>query len=106
MQETESCSKNVILYPAPDSDGGGQWEFAIPFGEEGRGITDDGELDQQCHDCGVSTGGYHHPGCDVEESPLTGEQLLMEVVSMPDSARPYHARAQAGPHHNVNLIVD
>src|SRR5262249_14094682 len=29
-----------------------------------------------CHDCGVAHGGYHHPGCDVEECPRCGRQLI------------------------------
>lgn len=30
----------------------------------------------QCPDCGVDTGGIHHPGCDWEKCPKCGEQLI------------------------------
>ncbi|MDD4987140.1 MAG: hypothetical protein PHQ43_15490 [Dehalococcoidales bacterium] len=29
-----------------------------------------------CHDCGVSEGGYHLPGCDMERCPFCGGQLI------------------------------
>lgn len=29
-----------------------------------------------CHDCGARPGHFHHPGCDVEECPVCGEQLI------------------------------
>lgn len=31
---------------------------------------------RQCHDCGVSIGEYHHPGCDGEACPLCDGQYL------------------------------
>ncbi|HTA46385.1 MAG TPA: hypothetical protein VK789_28275 [Bryobacteraceae bacterium] len=31
---------------------------------------------RRCHDCGVSVGQFHHPGCDVEECPRCCRQLL------------------------------
>lgn len=104
MNEATSCTKNVILYSAPELDDGGDWRFAIPYGHEGRGISGDDPRDEatRCHDCGVTIEGFHHPGCDVEESPFTGEQLLGEMLE-PDSNDLYHARAQADPHHHVEL---
>jgi hypothetical protein len=30
----------------------------------------------RCHDCGVRPLGFHHPGCDVEECPRCGGQLI------------------------------
>lgn len=96
MEAAESCTKNVILYPPTDGNSSKTWRFAVPFGDERRGITDDIDLGgQDCTDCGVSVGGYHHPGCDIEESPDSGKQLLREVLTSPDGAQPYHARAQA-----------
>lgn len=32
--------------------------------------------DNCCHDCGARPGHFHHPGCDVEECPVCGEQLI------------------------------
>ena len=105
MNDSESCTKNVILYSDLSTDDGGRWQFAVPFGDERRGIAD--ELDHsdqpRCHDCGVQMGGFHHPGCDVEESPQSGDQLLLEVISAADEARPYHGRAQADPHHDLEF---
>lgn len=32
--------------------------------------------DEDCGDCGVSKGGVHHPGCDIELCPRCGEQRI------------------------------
>src|SRR3954452_24346697 len=32
--------------------------------------------EEDCGDCGVSAGGLHHPGCDIESCPCCGEQRL------------------------------
>lgn len=32
--------------------------------------------EQKCHDCGISEGQIHHYGCDMEECPFCGEQLI------------------------------
>ena len=32
--------------------------------------------DEKCHDCGVHIGEVHKPGCDWEECPFCGRQLL------------------------------
>ena len=29
-----------------------------------------------CHDCNVTKGQFHHPGCDVERCPKCGGQLI------------------------------
>lgn len=54
---------------------------AVPYGSEGRalfGRDDAGNplADKRCHDCNVAIGGYHHPGCDVEECPRCHHQLI------------------------------
>jgi hypothetical protein len=30
-----------------------------------------------CGDCGAPTGGFHHPGCDMEVCPRCGRQAIM-----------------------------
>jgi hypothetical protein len=43
----------------------------VPFGDEpGRTSRD------QCGDCGVNRGGWHHPGCDLQQCPACGRQLI------------------------------
>lgn len=51
-------------------------EGQIPFGSESDDWTFDG-LSSVCGACGVTLGGFHHPGCDVEECPKCHEQLLI-----------------------------
>ena len=36
----------------------------------------DDYMSQRCHDCGIDSGGYHHPGCDMERCPRCGGQLI------------------------------
>lgn len=31
---------------------------------------------EDCGDCGVSKGGIHHPGCDIELCPCCGDQRI------------------------------
>lgn len=51
----------------------------IPYGAEskweGTGVEPPAG-NEQCHDCGVEAGGYHHPGCDMAECPFCGGQYL------------------------------
>ena len=32
--------------------------------------------DQDCHDCNAKSGGFHHPGCDMEQCPKCNGQLI------------------------------
>ena len=34
------------------------------------------EPDRSCHDCSVFTGQLHHIGCDMEQCPVCGGQML------------------------------
>ena len=43
----------------------------IRYGDEQFDWADD-----RCHDCGALPGECHHYGCDVEECPICGEQLI------------------------------
>lgn len=43
----------------------------IPFGDEPGRTSGDG-----CSDCGVVRGGWHHPGCDLQQCPACGRQLM------------------------------
>ena len=48
--------------------------YRIPYGVEERfGKFNN---DRPCHDCNVSVGQYHHHGCDYEECPICGHQLI------------------------------
>jgi hypothetical protein len=39
--------------------------------------------EEDCGDCGVSAGGLHHPGCDIELCPCCGEQRLYCICANP-----------------------
>lgn len=45
----------------------------IPYGSE---ADDWGADEHACHDCGAVKGEFHVPGCDAEECPVGGGQLL------------------------------
>lgn len=47
----------------------------IPYGQ-GLCVPED-ELPETCHDCGVKKGGYHHPGCDMEQCPCCGDPQII-----------------------------
>lgn len=44
----------------------------IPFVDESGRRTSSA----RCGDCGVLRGGWHHPGCDLQDCPACGGQLL------------------------------
>lgn len=48
----------------------------FPDGVTYPGIPFQSEFGERCHDCGVTPGGFHHPGCDMEICPKCGGQLI------------------------------
>jgi hypothetical protein len=44
----------------------------IPYGNERHWPP----TSDRCGDCGTLRGGWHHPGCDIQECPSCGGQLL------------------------------
>ncbi|TDI17450.1 MAG: hypothetical protein E2P05_02240 [Acidobacteria bacterium] len=68
MYESDGCRKFVI--PMKN----GTTVDPIKHGKETR--ADWGRDGHRCHDCGAKVGHYHHPGCDVEECPGCGGQLI------------------------------
>jgi hypothetical protein len=47
----------------------------LPYGSDQR--APDLAIERpRCHDCNVAWGGLHHYGCDMEECPLCGGQLI------------------------------
>lgn len=68
MIESDGCR----LFGIPMKDG--STGDPIKHGKELR--ADWGRDGGRCHDCGAKVGQYHHPGCDVEECPGCGGQLI------------------------------
>jgi len=68
MKESDGCR----LFGIPMKDG--STGDPIKHGEEKRAYW--GRDGHRCHDCGAKVGHYHHPGCDVEECPGCGGQLI------------------------------
>lgn len=65
-----TCDENIeVIYPD------GQILAAIPFTPEAYNVSPS-ELPERCHDCNIAQGGYHHPGCDVEQCPRCKGQLI------------------------------
>lgn len=65
MMTADDCTANRAIYF-----GGGKSLPSVPYN------PDNGDADQRCHDCNVKSGGYHHPGCDVERCPQCRGQLI------------------------------
>lgn len=68
MSEGKSC----IAVPIEHS---GKNYAPVRFGHEKAAMVWITEF-SKCPDCAVKKGGYHHPGCDCEECPVCGGQLL------------------------------
>jgi hypothetical protein len=56
----------------------------VAYGSE-QGNGADWNSARRCHDCDVSPGGFHHPGCDMEECPRCHQQLLSCDCERPDA---------------------
>lgn len=41
-----------------------------------EGWVEGQSYDYRCHDCNITAGHYHHPGCDMERCPRCGGQLI------------------------------
>ncbi len=48
----------------------------IPYGSESEEYSGGGVNPSECHDCAARIGHYHHTGCDWEQCPNCGGQLL------------------------------
>lgn len=62
MVNVTSCKRETIKFFI---DGVVVVKSPVPYNGEGR-----------CWDCGVKTGEYHHPGCDMEQCPFCGGQFI------------------------------
>lgn len=64
---TTTCTGNTTQKISKDS--GNTWRLvsSVPYHPMET---------QVCHDCGVSPGGTHHPGCDMERCPGCGGQSI------------------------------
>jgi hypothetical protein len=60
-----TCTANTVVEFAP-----GDTSPSIPYTQAGAAPT------HRCHDCNVQIGGFHHPGCDMEECPRCYGQLI------------------------------
>lgn len=66
MRDAESCGGPLLQVA-------GQVYERVRFGQESGNRWEDFDF---CPECGVSHGGLHHPGCDVEECPRCRTQYL------------------------------
>lgn len=66
MMRVAGCTENIKI-EFPD----GTIAASIPYGEKGAG-----GLFKKCHDCNVKLGQKHHPGCDGEDCPKCGGQMI------------------------------
>ena len=69
MAKCELCKKEML-----EADSCNEIDIKYPNGKTLKQIPYDG--DKRCHDCNVISGGFHHPGCDMEQCPKCGGQLI------------------------------
>lgn len=65
MTDTISCSVTAFHLA-------GRHFALIPYGQE----THWEARSPRCGDCGTPRGGWHHPGCDIQQCPACGWQML------------------------------
>ncbi len=68
MTTAAGCTLPVLVIDGEPSD-------RIRYGDERRPFSQPASP-CRCHDCGVQPGALHHLGCDWEECPRCGAQLL------------------------------
>ena len=66
-----SCRENTVI-AFPD----GAELPAVRYGSDAVEATGDDPHAHRCHDCNIQVGGFHHPGCDMEQCPRCGGQLI------------------------------
>jgi len=59
MRSADSCTVRFVWIGPRRAE-----QARIPYGSERLAFAGD-----RCHDCGVVRGGFHHPGCLVEQCP-------------------------------------
>lgn len=70
MRTASSCSPRSRRFPRITIEG--QVYEPIRFGKEQNRVL----AFDCCPDCGAVSGGTHHPGCDLEECPACGGQII------------------------------
>ena len=69
MAICDYCDREMMMADSCDGD-----PIEFPDGATYKPIPHDGP--DRCGDCNVKAGMYHHPGCDIEECPRCGGQLI------------------------------
>jgi|HubBroStandDraft_1064217.scaffolds.fasta_scaffold105811_2 hypothetical protein len=87
MTTAASCSRAELSV-------GGRRRPRIAFGDEKLWGARRKVRGERCNDCGVSGGGFHHPGCAREECMVCGGQLFACDC---EKAEPRRAKPAAAP---------
>lgn len=67
MADADGCIETFIVI------GSGYMIDRVCYGDES---WLGGVFNERCPDCNVALGQFHHPGCDIEECPACGGQML------------------------------